>query len=223
MFKNLSMCLVLSMFAIISFPLIAGAQTETPVSPEAFTTTIDESAPNQMSPEEKVQNLQMRINAAKEKATSKITAAQERRIAGLCKASQTLIQNYESKISTTAENRQTKYSSVSEKLKTLSTKLALSGADVAELNIAIEQLDAKSANNIAVMNEFITSITDLSTMDCVSDPSGFKAVLETIRTQLQEVFIETTNIRNYINETIKPILQGIRSSLQPTMEGEGTN
>lgn len=222
MLKNLSKCLVLSMLIIISVPIVAGAQGDMSESIEPTTTSPNNPAPDRLTEEEKAQKLQERITAAKEKAASKVSANQEKRIAGLCKASQTLIEKIQSNTSSFIENRQSKYTSVSSKLTVLSDRLAAAGANTEELDVAISEMETKYATNTEILNDYATSINDLTTIDCESDPSGFKAILESARMQRKDILNQTSSIRTYINDTIKPILQGIRSSLQTT-EGEGTN
>jgi chromosome segregation ATPase len=223
MLKNLSTCLVISMLVIISFPVLSAAQSEMSETNQAVTTSSDNPAPDQLTDEEKAQKLQERITAAKEKALSKINANQEKRLAGICKASQTLIEKIQLNTSTFIENRQSKYATVNSKLTELSDKLAAAGADVTELNAAISEMETKYNTNEVIINDYATSLNDLTSIDCASDPSGFKAILESTRMQRKDILTQTSTIRTYINDTIKPILQGIRNSLQPATEGEGTN
>jgi hypothetical protein len=222
MLKNISMCLVLSMLAIISVPVISEAQSDMSETNQAVTTSTD-SPQEELTDEQKAQKLQERITAAKEKALSKVSAAQEKRLATICKASQTLIEKIQTNTSLFIDNRQNKYDTVENKLITLSEKLAVAGADTTELDAAIAEMETKYATNSDILKEYSTSINDLTAIDCVSDPGGFKAILESARMQRKDILTQTSTIRTYINETIKPILQGIRSSLQSTTEGEGTN
>jgi hypothetical protein len=223
MLKNLSMCLVLSMLVIISVPVISAAQSDMSESNQAITTYTDGSDSEELTDEQKAQKLQERINAAKEKAVSRVSVAQEKRLANICKASQTLIEKIQTNTSSFIDNRQNKYEAVASRLTTLSDKLAAAGADTTELNTAIAEMETKFVTNSDILSDYSTSINDLTTMDCVADPSGFKAILESARMQRKDILTQTSTSRTYINETIKPLLQGIRSSLQSTTEGEGTN
>ncbi len=221
MIKKLSISFVLIMLVTLSTPVALRAETAAD-SNQAVTTSA-ENPSDHLTAEEKAQKLQERITAAKEKAASRVSVAQERRLAGLCKASQTIIEKVQSNTGTFLENRQAKYTAISDKFNLLARKLAAAGADTTELNTAITEMEVKSSTNSTALNDYATSLNDLTEIDCASDPSGFKAILETARLQRQEVLSQTMSVRTYINETIKPILQGIRTSLQTTTEGEGTN
>jgi hypothetical protein len=60
---------------------------------------------------------------------------------------------------------------------------------------------------------YTQTISDLGSMDCVTDPLGFKATLESARTQRDLVAKDAAAIRSYLTDTIKPTLQEIRTSL----------
>ena len=56
-------------------------------------------------------------------------------------------------------------------------------------------------------------------MDCVTDPTGFKASLETARTARQKVATDATDIRTYVTGTIKPTLAKLRQQLETSKQG----
>lgn len=232
MFKKLSLAVAVLSLLTIGLPVFASAQenetqtavpTTTSIEPE---TTSEMENTESMTPEQKKAKVDARIKEAKEKMTTKITAAQEKKIANVCKSAQTKVAKLQANIANIVENRQEKYTKVSTKLADVTAKLSAAGADTTELETAIAGMETKITEVNAKLEAYSTSLSDLSAMDCEADPSGFKAALEQARSERTETVLLTGTVKTYVNETIKPILQTLRSSLSTettTTEEGGTN
>lgn len=231
MFKKLSLGILVLSIVTLGIPTYVFAQENevetavpTTTSIEPVTTT-DDNSTEESTPEQRKAKAEERIKAAKEKMASKITAAQEKRIASVCKSAQTKVEKLQANISNIVENRQEKYTKISTKLAEVSAKLKAAGADTTELDSAIAGMESKITEVTTELEGYNTSLSDLAIMDCEENPSGFKAGLEMARTQRTEAVLLTGTVKTYVNETIKPILQTLRSSLttNTTTEEGDTN
>jgi chromosome segregation ATPase len=218
MFKKLSLGILVLSIITFGIPINANAQeneveTAVPTTTSVEPVTMTDDSTEEMTPEQRKAKAEERIKAAKDKMASKISAAQEKRIASVCKSAQTKVEKLQANISNIVENRQEKYTKVSTKLAEVSAKLKAAGADTTELDAAIAGMESKITEVTTELEDYNTSLSDLAIMDCEEDPSGFKAALETARTQRTEAVLLTGTVKTYVNETIKPILQTLRSSL----------
>ena len=154
-----------------------------------------------------------RIQEYKDKVAEKISQSEENRVAGLCKGAQTVVTNMQTKLDKALENRQTTYQRISDRLAELVAKLKVAGADTAELEAAVASVDAQSAQVIALIQTHQTTLSDLSSMDCATDPAGFKAALSSARDDRKAIVAASQSLRQYVTDNLKPILKTIRENL----------
>lgn len=116
--------------------------------------------------------------------------------------------------STSAEKARTNvYTKLDTKLGTLITKLKAANVDTTTLEQQRTTLEDKIETFNTDMTTYKQAVSDLAAMDCKSDPTAFKASLETARTLRNKLKDDATAIRTYVKDTIKPTLQDIRKTL----------
>ncbi|MCA9333051.1 hypothetical protein KDA00_04235 [Candidatus Saccharibacteria bacterium] len=158
-------------------------------------------------------NLEERLKKRKDELKTKLTTAQQKRIATRCSAAQKLITGIGTKAKEVKTNRDTIYSNVLTKLTDLRDKMKTDGTDTTELDTSITELQALVDNFKSDLKELRQAGTDIVGMDCASDPTSFKASLESLRTARDSVQTDSEAIRTYLKDDVKPVLQEIRKSL----------
>jgi hypothetical protein len=221
MLHKLTIGIVISVAVFSIAPILVNAQEGEPVTTQNATmqaTPVSEEVTDDSSTEQR----DARIKAIKEKAEARISAAEEKRVAGKCKAAQTIVGNLQTKMNTVVENRREKYTEITSKLQNLVEKLQAANVDTAELEAAIASVDTDVTASIALIEAYNTSLTDLAKMDCESDPAGFKALIDAARAQRTEIISSHGNLKARINDSVKPIMQALRESIQlSNTAGEG--
>lgn len=204
-------------FMLISFsflPIIVSAET---VSPDTSTSSEDPSK-NKYEIEDKAKaeykaNLEARIEAKKQAQQNRAGVAKDNIVKAKCKSGQGLINKVSEKASSAKTSRDDIYNNMTKNAVKLSDRLKQSGQDttkldanIAELNVLIDKfkMDLKDMRQLAL---------DITEMDCESDPAGFSALLDELRTNREIVAQDSAAIRNYIKETLKPTLQEIRNTI----------
>ena len=227
MYKKLSFGFVILAAVVLCAPVIVIAEESTTTAVPTATSLEPTTTLENSSPEAKAEQREIRIKEAKEKATNRISAAEEKKIAGLCKSAQSKIIKLQENAENILTNRQEKYKKTLNKLNELSIKLRTAGANTTELDASIVELESKTSEISETLTTYNTTLNDLSEMDCVSDPSGFKAALQSARTQRTENVQSSGSFKSYIKDTIKPILQSLKEQLNTTetnqTSGDGTN
>ena len=157
--------------------------------------------------------LEERLTRRKEALTERLTTAQTTRLRGRCQAAQVKLAAVSIRANTITTDRLTVYQDIQVKLNALATKLE-SEVSTADLEAALVTL----AENITAFEtataNYKQTLADLGDLDCVADPTAFKASLEVAKTEQATLAQAGTDIRTYVTETVKPALQAIRTSLQ---------
>lgn len=177
----------------------------------AMTTAQTDSASDTAS--DQATDRQARIDAFKERVTTRLTAAQERRIANACKAAQGKVTSLQNNLTTAVEKRRSAYANVSDKLEEIVRKLQAASVDTTELEAAITEMNRQAAAVVSAIESYSATLADLAGMDCEADPQGFQAALTVAREQRTALVGQVQGLRDYINGTIKPNLQAIREQL----------
>lgn len=160
-----------------------------------------------------------RLAERKEKLQTKLTNAQQNRLKARCKAAQGLLGSLGTRVKGVEKNRTALYDKVVEKLNGLVTRIG-DQADTAELQAQIAVLEEKIAAFKTDITAYKQAISDLAEMDCVADPTAFRASLDEAKTLHAALLQTSKDIRAYINDAIKPTLQTIRAELAAAKEEE---
>jgi Tfp pilus assembly protein PilE len=162
-----------------------------------------------------------RLEEYKTKMTKRISDSDEKKIAGVCKNSQLKIEKVHTALSSVLVKRQEKLETIIQKLKALQLKVQETSIDTTPINNAITTLQGKSTELSAGIEEYQLILDDSSKIDCVTDPQGFKASLEAARAKRAEVKAISAEIKTYVTDSVKPVLNQVKTTLeQSAVESE---
>jgi hypothetical protein len=181
---------------LLLVPVVAHAETTTTTTTETVTT----------------ETTTQRIG--KYKLTLKVqpTAAEQIKIKANCKAAQVKGRILSAQINQKVVLRSAAYVSVTGKIDSLITDLKAANVDTTKLQTESDALQKLITTYGTDLKAYQENITDMNAVDCVADPVGFKAALETARASQATVLKDIKAIRAYVNDTIKPTLQAIITS-----------
>jgi antitoxin (DNA-binding transcriptional repressor) of toxin-antitoxin stability system len=114
------------------------------------------------------------------------------------------------------------YGATIAKLSPLSEKVKAKNVDTTQLDAEIKMLRQKMDTFTQDAAIFKQTVTDLTVMDCASDPSAFQISLEAARTAQTQVKADAEAISSYVKDTLKPTLVEIRQKLSAA-SGEENN
>lgn len=179
------------------------------------TTTTVETTQTTAQTEQSKQELQARIQKRKDALKIKLTTVEQKRIQARCKNAQGMVHSLQAKTTGAETGRTQAYGNLVDRLNKLQAKLDEKGADTAEFKTEITTLQTKLDAFQTDLGTYKAAVADLADVDCVTDPVGFKAALQDSRTALTKLRDDSTAVRTYLNDTIKPTLKKIRASLSP--------
>ncbi len=165
--------------------------------------------------------LQQRIEKHKTELKTKLTSLEETRLKARCKAGQGIVKIARERADGVTPNRVKAYQELQEHLTKIIAKLKALGIDTSALEQEQAVLATKAAKIKSDFETYKQNLSDLKDVDCVSDPTGFKAALETARTTHDSLVKELADIKAYIINTIKPTLADMRTQVQAKTSSEG--
>lgn len=166
-------------------------------------------------------SLEQRLEQRKATRQTRLTNAQSTRLKARCQAAQTLVGKVEEKLTATHTKRTGAYGQAVSRLQDIVKKVG-STADTTDLQANIQTLKEKSAAFEAAVKAHQQTLDDVQQMDCVADPTAFRASLDQAKIEHQAVRQAAADIRSYLNDTVKPTLQAIRAALR-AQQGEVIN
>jgi len=204
------LALSLGLFAsVLSAPVLGYALADSNSGTDNTATT------NAANTDEKAKR-DARVESYKKTLKETLTAAVKTRITERCVASQALVKVRSTNNSNAGAARTTSYNAIATKLESLSTAAAAKGAPVTTLNANITELKVKIVAFTTADTTYKDALADLSALDCKTDPTAFKAALETARSDQASVFAASKAIRAYLVDTVKPTLSAIKTALNST-------
>lgn len=157
--------------------------------------------------------LQQRLDNRKAELKIKLTALQQQRITLKCKASQGLLSRLDGRINGIDTSRTNVYKQVADKLTALDTKVKADGIDTTQLESEIDSFNTQVSTFQTDLSAYKLAVSDLAAMDCVKDPVAFQASLQAARTAHDKTATDALAIRKYVDDTIKPTLQQLRTQV----------
>jgi hypothetical protein len=113
-------------------------------------------------------------------------------------------------------NASPRYDSVIERLKSVSEKLKAKGVDTAALDAAVVTLDTKAAKIDTDKDAFIAKLTESKSYACGSAEGKYKEIITEAQALQKVVVADIKDTKDYFNNTVKPILEGIKTSTKKT-------
>lgn len=153
-----------------------------------------------------------RIDKLKTELKIKLGTAERAKIALKCEGAQTVIKTRKSVNQRADEARNKVYTRLTTRLESLVANLKSKEIDTTTLEATITELKSKVTLYSTAQSAFQQSLQDLSLLECKTDPEGFKAALETVRTNQQSVFKSAQDIKTYLKDTLKPELVKLKES-----------
>lgn len=159
------------------------------------------------------QSREDRLAKIKEKMAAKLEKAEEAKIKSKCKSSQGKLTSVQSKVTKIRTQRKNAYREVGEKIDRLVERLKAAGIDTSSLEAARADVKNKVDEFNQLVLDYEQTLTDLSSMDCVSDPQAFKAALESARDGRKALAEKGEELKKYVKETLKPIIDELKTQL----------
>lgn len=203
--------LSLSMF---SMPVFVQAQTSTETTTTNTTDVSTTTVNTESETSEAKKAREVRVGDYKKLLKETMTNALKARIAARCVPAQAQVKSHTTKNKKAADVRTTAYDTIVSNLEDVATSSAAKGADVTALEASITTLQANIETFKTANTAYQQTLTDLSLIDCKTDPTAFKAALEVARTAQIAVFNAAKTIRTHLTATIKPALVLIKSELE---------
>ncbi len=154
-----------------------------------------------------------RLQKYKDRLAVRLSANEERVLRNSCTAAQEMVAKVSNRVARVRENREESYATISERLNDLVVKVEIAGVDATSLNDAIVTMESEVSIFKATLDEYETILSDLAEMDCESDPQAFRAALSAAKQHRVTLVSSSQGIRQYFDNTIKPILQQLREDL----------
>lgn len=167
-------------------------------------------------------SMQQRLEKRKAELKVKLSVPEETKLKAKCKASQGKLSSLDGRIKGLETSRGAVYKALTEHLTKLSTKLKAQGVDTKALDEEITILGTKIDTFKTDLAAYKLAVSDLADMECVSDPTAFKASLEAARAARQKAAADAADVKAYVKDTIKPTLQQLRTQLEAAKK-EGSN
>ena len=163
---------------------------------------------------DKASGREARINAYKERVTTKLSDAKAKRTASRCTAAQEKIVTLRSRVQDAVDKRTSAYQMIGDKLDTLVAKLQEAGADTTAIETAREDVRTDLATLAESMAAYDTVLADLAAMDCASDPQTFMSALESARETQKKLREQAQEFRRFALNELRIAIQQTKAGLQ---------
>lgn len=158
--------------------------------------------------------LEQRVAQRKAERNVTLTAREQQRLTSTCVLVQTKIRALQQKTTPALDNRAKIYKQIDGKLLIMIGKLKIAEKDTSQL----EKRRAGFADKINAFQSsgqsYSQALDDIAAVNCKADLVGFKALLETARLYRPQIRAQSDDIRNYLNNDVKPAISAIATELQ---------
>lgn len=211
-------------------PVVTAATTEAETSTSSTSPTTSDDTTKEVEDEKKEtfeQGLKKLVEAEGKKQTQadrlkaktaelkiKLSAAEQAKLKASCVAAQAKVKTLGVNVDTGVINRGKAYDELLSHLDKIITKLKAAKVDTVELEKERTELKAKIDTFKTDLAKYKIALDDTKSLGCVADPSSFKTALETARSARTLVATDAAAVRAYVNDTIKPTLKTIRTTVE---------
>ena len=154
-----------------------------------------------------------RIGDYKKLLKETMTTALKARISSRCVPAQALVKSKSTKNNKASKIRVEAYDEIVSKLEKVVTAAGAKDVDITALQASITTLKADIATFKTANTAYQQALTDMTVIDCKTDPTAFKAALEVARTNQIAVFNAAKTIRTHLTATVKPALVLVKADL----------
>lgn len=238
MFKRSLLTLLAVLFlspvfsTVVAYGETGSGSSPTTTPKPSTTNTTTSSSPNQtgssntQTQETDAQKAERstRIEKLKEQLKIKLATADKDKLEAKCQAAQGKVSGVSESVKGAETSRSEVHKNLLNRLKDLEAKLKAKNVDTTQLDADITVLSTKIDTFNADLATYKQAVTDVQALDCKTDPEGFKAALQTARTDLEKVRSDADAVHAYLNDTIKPLLNTLRSTVSgSTKQNSPTN
>jgi hypothetical protein len=139
-------------------------------------------------------------------------AARTEKVAEVCAKVTSRVDERIAHFNKTHASASPRYDSVIERLKSVSEKLKSKNLDTVALDAAIVTLEAKAAKIDTDKDAFIAKLTESKSYACGSAEGKYKEIITEAQALQKVVVADIKDTKDYFNNTVKPILEGIKTS-----------
>jgi len=167
--------------------------------------------------------LQQRVEQYKSQLNANASKADLSRLKLRCSVAQTVLKNLTTRITTAQTNRTKVYSNIDQSLKDLTVVLKEKSIETTKLEEQTKELNAKINQFNKDAKVYQQAVDDAANIDCTKDPIALKAAIQVSRLKRESLTSEVTDIRQYINNVIKPTLVQVRADIVTQQKASSTN
>jgi hypothetical protein len=164
-----------------------------------------------------------RLVQRKAEQTITLSDNDQKRLITACTTAQSKIRLHETAIASKITTFGATYQRIDARLWAITGQLKLANQDTFKLEKDRLDLVSKIASFQATASSYQQTLDDATVVNCQADPTGFKALLETNRFYLKQLRSQSSDVYNYVVNTVKPELSGHVSDLQPKTPTAGGN
>lgn len=151
-----------------------------------------------------------RIEKRKTELKTKLERTQETRLKARCKAAQTLLAKAQTRSEELETRRLGSYKTLQDRVAALIDKLRANGQNVTDLEAAQSTLNIKVVSLTQAYDSYQLALSDAVAVDCTTDPTGFKATLETARQFHDNIGKAYVDLRTTIKDVLKPAIVAVK-------------
>lgn len=140
----------------------------------------------------------------------------EAKIQEVCTKIQNRVDDRVSNYNAYSANVDSQLEKLETRLKEVSAKLKTNGADTTTLDAHINTLLAKKNQLRTDKAAFISKLTESKQFACGASQGQFKTTMEAARGLHKKVMADRKDIKQFVEGTLKPTLQGLKSFRKPT-------
>jgi septation ring formation regulator EzrA len=203
--------------SVLAFTPVAAAvnNANSGQAPNASSSSSDDSAKSTDGADDAPSHdLKDRLENLRKDLKINLSAERTNRLKQHCKAAQTVLGTTNNRLGNSITTRSKAYANVSTKLARLIDRLKAANVDTTALQQQATALNSKIAVYTADLATYKQSLTDLKSLDCVTDPAAFETALQISRAAHDTLVTDTTAIKDYVANTIRPTLQAIATELK---------
>lgn len=197
------------MFSVVGAPIVVRAEQLGRIEPSRSELAVAETSTTEST------TRTTRVEEYKKTLKEALTTAVKTRIIERCVAAQAIVKTKITNNSAITTARAAAYNQIVKDLQAIVTKAAsaTNPVDTTTLQANITVLQTKITTFTTANTTYQQALTDLSVLDCKTDPTAFKAALEVARTDQLAVLTSAKDIRTYLTGTVKDTLKELKTKL----------
>lgn len=165
-------------------------------------------------PSDSNSELTARVEARKAKYKTRLNNDEAAKLSGRCVGAQQKLVGIGKKFGENDTPLRAKYDAYSARLEKIAQKAEARGIDTTDLKNNKDTFNKQYQAMIAAVNEFNVSISDLQSVDCRTNPTAFKATLESARAALAEVQTARSELAKLAKGPLQDSIKAIKTNLE---------